>query len=105
MATDGTQKVISAAGIPAEKILKSYEGRPNILDAVSNGEIDLIINTPLGRKGAIDDSYIRKTAIRHHIPYFTTMAAAKATASGIASQKRAEAPGITSLQEFHARIR
>ena len=105
LATEGTWKVITDAGIEAEKILKNYEGRPNVLDAIANGKIDLIINTPVGKKDAADDSYIRKNAIRHHIPYFTTMAAARATASGIRSEKRAEAPGITSLQEFHARIR
>ena len=104
LATEGTWKTITEAGIPAERILKNYEGRPNILDAITNGKIDLIINTPIGKKGAIDDSYIRKSAIRHHIPYITTMAAALATASGIRSEKRAEAPGITSLQEFHERI-
>ena len=104
LATEGTWKTITEAGINAKRILKNYEGRPNILDAITNGKIDLIINTPLGKKGAIDDSYIRKSAIRHHIPYITTMAAALATASGIRSEKRAEAPGITSLQEFHARI-
>ena len=104
LATEGTWKVIREAGIDAEKILKNYEGRPNILDAITNGKIDLIINTPIGKKDALDDSYIRKNAIRHHIPYITTMAAALATASGIRSEMRAEAPGITSLQEFHARI-
>ncbi len=104
LATEGTWKMITDAGIKAEKILKNYEGRPNILDAIVNGKIDLIINTPVGKKDAIDDSYIRKNAIRHHIPYITTMAAALATASGIRSEKRAEAPGITSLQEFHKRI-
>ena len=104
LATEGTLKVIKDAGIEAEKILKNYEGRPNILDAITNGKIDLIINTPIGKKDAIDDSYIRKNAVRHRIPYITTMAAALATASGILSEKREEAPGITSLQEFHARI-
>ncbi len=105
LATSGTWKMITDAGIEAEKILKNYEGRPNILDAITNGKIDLIINTPVGKQDTIDDSYIRKNAIRHHIPYFTTMAAAHATASGIYSETMDEAPGITSLQEFHARIR
>ena len=105
LATEGTWKTITEAGIPAERILKNFEGRPNVLDAITNGKIDLIINTPIGKKGAIDDSYIRKSAIRHHIPYITTMTAALASASGIRSEKRAEAPGITSLQEFHARIK
>jgi carbamoyl-phosphate synthase large subunit len=104
IATKGTADMIEGEGIPVKRIAKINEGRPNIVDAITNGEIDLIINTPVGRKDAVDDSYIRKNAIRAHIPYITTMAAAKATASGIKSEKMDEAPGITSLQEFHARI-
>ncbi len=104
LATKGCWKRITEAGIEAEKILKYNEGRPNILDAIANGKIDLIINTPKDRQGNIADAYIRKNAIRHHVPYFTTMAAALATASGIRSEMRAEAPGIMSLQEFHASI-
>src|SRR5699024_8031299 len=62
MATGNTYKMITEAGIPAKKIAKLKEGRPNILDAITNGEINLIFNTPKDKKGAVDDSYIRKSA-------------------------------------------
>ena len=73
VATDGTCKAIRAAGIEAEPIAKISEGRPNILDVIANGKIDFIINTPFGKRGAADDSYIRKAAIKGRIPYMTTM--------------------------------
>ena len=63
-------------------------GRPNIVDAIKNGEIQLVINTPIGKRGITDDSYIRKTAIKHKVPYVTTMAAARAAAKGIAAQAK-----------------
>ena len=96
-------QVYTDEGISATNTKRRDGFNAMVRDAL-DGKIDLIINTPVGKKDAADDSYIRKNAIRHHIPYFTTMAAARATASGIRSEKRAEAPGITSLQEFHARI-
>ena len=84
LATGGTYDLIAEAGLPVTKIKKLYEGRPNILDAITNGEIDLIINSPVGKESVHDDSYLRKVAIKARIPYMTTMAAAKATAEGIA---------------------
>ena len=104
IATGSTCDIINEAGIPAEKIAKINEGRPNILDAISNGKIDIIINTPVGKKGAVDDSYIRKAAIKNRIPYMTTMAAAKATVEGIKSVKGQKEFAVKSLQEFHAEI-
>ena len=104
MATGRTCDLIEAAGIPALKVCKINEGRPNILDKVTNGKIQLIVNTPLGKKGATDDSYIRKAAIKNRIPYITTMAAAKATVEGIRSAKRDGKLPVKSLQEFHASI-
>jgi carbamoyl-phosphate synthase large subunit len=104
MATGKTCDRIEAAGIPALKISKINEGRPNILDKITNGEIQLIINTPIGKKGAVDDSYIRKAAIKNRIPYMTTMAAAKATVEGILSAKRDGKLPVKSLQEFHKEI-
>lgn len=83
MAAGGTYDLIIANGISAEKVLKLYQGRPNILDAVANGQINIIVNTPNDKKGADDDSYIRKAAIKGKISYVTTMAAAKATVAGI----------------------
>jgi carbamoyl-phosphate synthase large subunit len=105
IATGSTCDQIRAAGMKADKICKLQEGRPNILDAIANGQINLIVNTPNDKKGAMDDSYIRKTAIKNRIPYMTTMAAAKATAAGIHSMKNGEGQPVKSLQEYHASIR
>jgi len=80
-----------------------HEGRPNLVDAIKNGEIQLVINTPIGKLGMTDDSYIRKAAIRYKIPYITTAAAALATARGIAAQKNGRRY-VKSLQEYHADI-
>ena len=104
LATGRTFEMIRDAGIPAGKILKIFEGRPNIIDAVTNGEIDLIVNTPAGKESAVDDSYIRKNAIKHHIPYITTMAGARATAIGIARERSGKGSPVRSLQEYHAHI-
>ncbi|MBP3620940.1 MAG: carbamoyl-phosphate synthase large subunit [Lachnospiraceae bacterium] len=103
-ATGNTYEVITAAGIPAEKIKKVSEGRPNTLDAITNGEIDLIINSPVGKDSVNDDSYLRKAAIKARVPYMTTIAAAKATASGIQYVRTHEANEVKSLQELHAEI-
>ena len=73
LATKGTQKVLADAGIVSEFVYKLSEGRPNISDLITNGKIDLIINTPRGADGTLDDSYLRKAAIRKKIPYITTM--------------------------------
>ena len=97
--------MIAADGIPAKKVKKLQEGRPNILDAIANGEIQLIVNTPSGRESLYDDSYIRKAAIKNKIPYITTMAAAIATVEGI--RKVREKGGkleVQSLQQLHSEI-
>ncbi len=104
LATCGTYDLIAEAGLPVTKIKKLYEGRPNILDAITNGEIDLIINSPVGKESVHDDSYLRKAAIKARIPYMTTMAAAKATAEGIAYVKKNGSSEVRSLQEFHSLI-
>ena len=75
MATKGTQEFLADNGVEAEPILKMHEGRPNIVDAIKNGEIQLVINTPIGKLSSHDDSYIRKAAIKYKVPYITTMAA------------------------------
>jgi carbamoyl-phosphate synthase large subunit len=103
LATDGTADFLQAHGIEAQVILKVHEGRPNIVDAVKNGEIQLIINTPSGKLSAHDDSYIRKAAIKHKVAYITTVAAAAAAAEGIAARQAGEAT-VRSLQEWLAAI-
>ena len=105
LATGNTCDLITAAGIPAEKVKKLYEGRPNILDMITNGEIDLIINSPIGADSVHDDSYLRKAAIKGKIPYMTTIAAAKATAEGILSVQKGGRGEVHSLQSLHAMIK
>ena len=105
LATGNSYKMIKEAGIPCEKIFKIYEGRPNIADEIANGEIQLIINTPAGKTSSHDDSYIRKSAIKHRVPYMTTMAAAKATAEAIKAIKHDKHFSVKSLQAHHADIK
>lgn len=104
LATGGTYDLIAGAGIEATKIKKLYEGRPNILDSIANGEIDLILNTPSGKDSAYDDSYLRKAAIKNKIPYMTTIAAARAAAEGIGYIQRNGDSEVRSLQEIHSLI-
>lgn len=104
-ATEGSAELIEAEGIAVERVKKLHEGRPNLVDLITNGEMDLVINTPAATgESAEDDSYIRKTAIKAHTPYFTTMAAALASAKGIKTVETSEEGGIASLQEIHAKI-
>jgi len=104
-ATRGTHKYLTEKGIKSESILKLYEGRPNIMDAVKNRRLDMIINTPDGNKQSeLDDSYIRKSAIRYNIPYMTTLTAALAAAIGIEEKTRKASDAVYSLQEYHSMI-
>ena len=103
-ATRGTQEFLAANGIRSELILKLHEGRPNIDDAIKNGQIQLVINTPIGKASQYDDSYIRKAAIKYKVPYITTIAAASAAAKGIAAHSKGRS-GVRSLQEYHGDIR
>ena len=104
IATGTTYDLIRENGIEAEKVKKMYEGRPNVLDLITNGNIDLIVNTPVGKDSIHDDSYLRKAAIKAKIPYMTTMAAARATAKGIKYIKEHGDGDVKSLQELHGEI-
>lgn len=105
VATKGTCELLNEAGIKAEHINKLGEGRPNILDALANGEIAIVVNTPASStESHEDDSYIRKSAIKSHVPYMTTLAAAYVTAMGVKESKENEGSGVRSLQEIHATI-
>jgi len=101
LATEGTRAFLTGNGVSALTVKKMHEGRPNLVDALTNGEIHLVVNTPAGKKSAYDDSYIRKAAIRHRVPYITTVAGALAAAVGIEAC-RAGRSGVRSLQEYHA---
>ncbi len=104
IATDGTHGFFNEQEIESDKIMKVHEGRPNIVDSLKNGEIDLIVNTPSGKLSKHDDSYIRKSAIKFKIPYITTLAGALAAAKGIAAARKGHG-GVKSLQSYHADIK
>ncbi|MGN0317036.1 MAG: carbamoyl-phosphate synthase large subunit [Lachnospira sp.] len=105
LASKNTCKLLNDNGIEAASINKLSEGRPNMMDVILNGEVDLIINTPVGNERKADDSYLRKAAIKKKIPYMTTIAAAKATASGIKTIKERGNSEVKSIQELHAQIK
>ena len=105
-ATRGTAAYLAENGIPCTVIFKQREGRPNITDAIANGQIQLVVNTPKGdTHSETDGSQIRKAAISAHIPYVTTMAAAHASAVGIAAKVAGTDSGVNALQDIHAAIR
>ncbi len=100
LATSGTRKYLASQGIKTTNILKLHEGRPHIADFIKNRQIELIVNTPIGRGAKYDDSYIRKTAIQNNVPYITTIAGAKAAVDGIWAVKHKNIE-IKSIQEHH----
>jgi len=102
-ATGGTKQFLEEHGIASTLILKVHEGRPNIVDAIKNGEIDLVVNTPAGRLSEYDDSYIRKNAIKYKIPYITTTSAAYSSTQGIKERQEGEYK-VRSLQDYHSAI-
>ena len=105
MATGSTHELLVANGINSTRVNKMCEGRPHIGDEVMNGNIQLIVNTPKSTEGSKkDDSYIRQTAVKAKVPYFTTMAAAKATADGIYAVIKEGDSEVMSLQDIHAAI-
>jgi len=91
LATDGTRRFLAEDGIDAELILKVHEGRPHIVDSIKTRH-QLIINTPHGSVSEMDDSYIRKNAVKYKIPYITTPAAATAAAIGIEARRSSATP-------------
>jgi carbamoyl-phosphate synthase large subunit len=103
LATEGTCEFLKGKGVQVEPILKLQEGRPNIADAITNKQIALVINTPVGKLSQSDDSYIRKSAIKYGVPYITTLAAASAAAKGIAA-RQAGPTQVRALQDYHKAI-
>jgi carbamoyl-phosphate synthase large subunit len=104
VATRGTQKSISSAGIQCRFVYKVNEGRPNIVDLVKNDQIDIVINTPLGRASFFDERAIRSAAMQHYVPCITTLTGAYAAVAAIKSLKEATLE-VRSLQEYHERLR
>ncbi|MFH1135665.1 MAG: carbamoyl-phosphate synthase large subunit [Pseudomonadota bacterium] len=103
MATKGTHNFLKEQGIESDPIGKVGYGRPDVVDAIKNGDVHLLINTPSGRESSRGSAEVRKAAIKYKIPYVTTTAAARAAAKGIAG-RREEAPKVRPLQEYHRNI-
>jgi carbamoyl-phosphate synthase large subunit len=104
LATEGTARYLRARGIPTERVLKVYEGRPNAIDLLVSGQIQLLINTPLGKLTQQDDYAIRRAALQHRVPYTTTLSAASAACDAIIAL-RSRTGDVRSLQEWHALAR
>lgn len=104
LATGDTARKIKEGGVTVKTVKKLFEGRPNILDMLTNGEIDIVVNTPVGKESVNDDSYLRKTAIRAGIPYVTTIAAARVAYQGITYVQSHGLGEVVSLQDLHGRI-
>jgi carbamoyl-phosphate synthase large subunit len=104
LATEGTARHLRARGIPASRVLKVYEGRPNAIDLLLSGGIQLLINTPLGKLTQQDDYTIRRAALQHRVPYTTTLSAASAACDAIIAL-RSRTGEVRSLQEWHAQAR
>jgi carbamoyl-phosphate synthase large subunit len=102
-ATGGTAQYLRARGIPVSPVLKVHEGRPNCMDMIVNGEVQLLVNTPFGKHAQRDDYTLRQAAIRHHVAYTTTMSAASAASDAILSL-RSRTPTVRSLQEWQQDI-
>jgi carbamoyl-phosphate synthase large subunit len=102
IATRGTAAALEAAGVPAEPVYKVNEGRPNIVDLVKTGKVDMIINTPLGRESFYDEKSIRRAAIRYNIPCITTLSAANAAARGIRALVE-QTLEVSPLQSLHSK--
>jgi carbamoyl-phosphate synthase large subunit len=99
-ATRGTRDYLALHGVASDLALKMHEGRPHIADDITNSEIQLVINTPSGKLSAFDDSYIRKAAVKHRVPYITTMAAAAAAVQGVEALRGGRGR-VKSLQDYH----
>ncbi len=101
--TKGTQEFLRERGIESEITNKMHESRPDIVDEIKSGKIQLVVNTSSGKSGKMDDSYIRKAAIKYKIPYITTLSAAEAAAKGVEECLK-KPRNIRSLQEYHEAI-
>ncbi|MCK5802759.1 MAG: carbamoyl-phosphate synthase large subunit, partial [Lentisphaeria bacterium] len=101
LATEGTVAFLKRNGIESKPVSKLGEGRPDIVDEIKNGAIQLVVNTPIGRQSKSDDSYIRKNAIKYRVPYITTLAAANAAVQGILAYQNDQG-AVRSLQAYHA---
>ena len=104
IATSGTAKALSEAGLKVESVLKVHEGRPNIEDLIRSNQVQLVINTPIGRQAAHDDKYLRRAALDYAVPTVTTLAGARAAVEAISALQNQPTLTIHALQDVHAGV-
>ena len=104
IATSGTAKALSEAGLNVESVLKVHEGRPNIEDLIRSNQVQLVINTPIGRQAAHDDKYLRRAALDYAVPTVTTLAGARAAVEAISALQNQPTLTIHALQDVHAGV-
>ena len=100
-ATEGTRRYLRSKGIPSEKVFKVHEGQPHAIDLIVNRDVQLLINTPLGKYAQRDDYSLRQAAIAHQVPYTTTLSAANAAVDAVIAL-RSRQTTVQSLQEWQA---
>jgi carbamoyl-phosphate synthase large subunit len=100
VATRGTAQYLSEANLPVRSVYKVMEGRPNVVDLIKGGEIQLVVNTPIGAKSFFDEKAIRRAAVQHRVPCITTVAGALAAVEGIAALK-SQPVRVLALQHLH----
>ena len=98
VATRGTARALDAAGVRCRMVNKVLEGRPHVVDMLKNGEIDMIVNTTEGAQAIADSYTIRRAALQYRVPYFTTMAGARAL---VEAMRAPDTPAVSSMQEIH----
>ena len=103
IATAGTSRFLEQNGIPADRVYKLKEGRPHVVDKIKSGEIQLVVNTSLGKKPTSDSYEIRRTTLVHNIPYATTIAGAQAIAEAVFALQKGDWD-VKTLQEYHQGI-
>ena len=101
VATRGTARALTRAGVPCRTVNKVLEGRPHVVDMLKNGEIDMIVNTTEGSHAIADSYRIRRTALQYRVPYFTTIAGARALVEAV---RTPNTPAVSSMQELHAEV-
>jgi carbamoyl-phosphate synthase large subunit len=101
LATSGTADFLRDHGVSADKVLKHYEGRPSIIDQIANGEVSIVINTPLGENARYDEAVMGRTAMKYKVPFFTTLAAAEASLHGVRAMRQEQFTS-TALQDYYA---
>ena len=102
IATSGTAQALRDAGLKVQSVLKVHEGRPNIEDLIRSNQVQLVINTPIGRQAAHDDKYLRRAALDYAVPTVTTLAGGRAAVEAITALQQQSLLSIHALQDIHA---